>query len=77
MAEEAGEEPEARLGAAVGLGLVKGFLVDFCRQSGGALGPAEDEVLAVGEVGLEEVLGDGEGDDEFFPGEEGAVECCC
>lgn len=53
-----------------------GFLVDFIFELGGDLLGAEDLVLAVGEVGLEGVFGDGEGNDEGLPGNVVLVDGC-
>ena len=57
------DEAELALGAAVGLGFVEGFLVDFILQGFRRAGLAEDAVLAEGEEGFEDILPDGEAED--------------
>lgn len=74
LGPEAADEGELRLGAAVGLGLVKGVLGDFLGEDGGGLGGLEDTVLAEGEERFEDVLANGEAKDELLPREERAVE---
>lgn len=74
LGPEAGDDFVLGFGATVGLGLVKGFLGDFLGENGGGLGLLEDAVLADGEEGFEDVLADGEAEDELLPGEEGAIE---
>jgi len=56
-----------RFGAAVGLRLVEGFLVDFLLELLGDGLALEDLVLAVLEVGFDGVFAHCEGDDERFP----------
>ena len=57
------DEAELALGAAVGLGFVEGFLVDFILEGFRRAGLAEDAVLAEGEEGFEDILPDGEAED--------------
>jgi hypothetical protein len=71
---EAADDGEGGLGAAVGLGLVKGLRGDLLGEDGGRGGALQDAVLAEGEEGLEEVLANGEAEDELLPGKEGSVE---
>lgn len=71
---DGGDEGEFRFSAAVGLGFRVRFGVDFVlelRRDGGSL---QDTVLAVEQVGVQGEFADGEGDDEGFPGDCGAVE---
>lgn len=74
LCPEAVDDFEAGLGAAVGLRLVKGFLGDFLGEDGGRLGLLQDSILAEGEEGFEEILADGEAEDELLPREERAVQ---
>lgn len=74
LAPQAVEDLKLGLGAAVGLGLVKDLLGDLLGEHGGGTGLLQDAVLAGREEGFEEVLADGEADDELLPGEEGTVE---
>lgn len=74
LGPETGDDFELSFGAPVGLGLVKGFLGYFLGEDGGGLGLLEDTVLAEGKEGLEDVLADGEAENELLPWEEGAIE---
>lgn len=60
--------------ATICLRLVENFLGDFLGEHSGGSCLLEDTVLAKREEGFEEVLADGEADDELLPGEERAVE---
>lgn len=74
LAPQAVEDLKLGLGTTVGLGLVKDLLGDLLGEHGGGAGLLQDAVLAGREEGFEEVLADGEADDELLPGEEGTVE---
>lgn len=74
LAPEAADDGELGFGTAIGLRLVKGFLVDFFGEDGGGFGQLEDTVLAVVEQRFEDVLADGEAQDEPLPWEQRAIE---
>ena len=74
LAPEPVEDFKLGLGAAVRLRLVKDLLRDLLGEHGGRVGLLQAAVLAQREEGFEEVLADGEADDELLPGEEWAVE---
>lgn len=65
--EGIGVEVVLGLGTPVGLGLVKGFLIDFLLELLGHSRALEDAVLAVRKESLNGVLSDGEGEDECLP----------
>lgn len=67
------DDLELGLGPTVCLALVIDFLRHFIFQDLGGLKLLENLVLAEAEETLEEVLGDGEADDELLPWEEGPV----
>ena len=71
---EARDEAELALCAAVRLGFIERFLVDFVLEGFRGAGFAEDAVLAQREEGFEDVLANAETEDELLPWEAGAVE---
>lgn len=74
LRDEAADDAELGLGATVGLGLVEGFLVDFFGQDGGGLGSLKNTVLAKSQERFEDILTDGEAQNELLPGEQWAIE---
>lgn len=74
LAPEAADDGELGFGTAIGLRLVKGFLVDFFGEDGGGFGQLEDTVLAVVEQRFEDILADGEAQNEPLPWEQRAIE---
>lgn len=68
------DEFKLGFGATIRLALVVDFLGDFLLENLWGLGLLQDLVLAEREEAFEEVLGDGEADDELLPWEERPVE---
>lgn len=74
LRDEAADDAELGLGATVGLGLVEGFLVDLFGQNGGGLGSLKNTVLAKSQERFENILADGEAQDELLPREQWTIE---
>lgn len=56
------------------MGFVEGGLVNLSLESFWSNGAAQDSVLAVGEIRLEEILADGEANDETLPRKQRTVQ---
>lgn len=67
------EQGELGLGASIRLALVEHFLRDFMLENCGGFRLLQDAILSDTEEAFEDVLGDGEANDELLPGEQRAV----